>query len=374
MKELVENFAHITYTKPVDEDTDRAPARAGEAGHDRILLVGNPTSRQGKGAERIEQASALMDELGMPYEFRSTLPDGGTVGLVSAAIADEGFRTVVYLGGDGTFNEVAKGICASGSTSDVRLGMLPSGTANDQGKSFGIGATAKALEDNVRIILAGHTTQMDVGELTALADNGTVLRRDLFFDSAGWGLSAAILAFRNRELDIVKNIPVWRDMYRDYMVYIRAAVRELGLSWVTRDRFAAEVTIDGAEHNFERLADLVISNTILYAGEWLTDGESRTDDGMFEVLPFRGVRDWTSKFIVQHKKVPLTEDMLNRIGVSHSPVYRGREIKITILRPNKDKRLPAQLDGDEFPQADQFEIQVHPRLLNIIVPEDFHWI
>jgi diacylglycerol kinase family enzyme len=251
---------------------------------------------------------------------------------------------------------------------------LPAGTANDQGKSFGIAASAKALEDNVRIILGGHTTQLDVGELTAFSDGGNALRRDLFFDSAGWGLSAAILAFRNRELDIVKNIPVWRDMYRDYAVYLRAAVRELGLSWVTRDRFAAEVTIDGEEHNFERLADLVISNTIVYAGEWLTDSESRTDDGMFEVLPFRGVRDWTSKFIVQHKKVPLTEEMLNRIGVSHSPVYRGREIKIQILRPNKDKRLPAQLDGDEFPQADQFEVRVHPRLLNIIVPEDFHWI
>jgi len=349
-------------------------SRSSPEPHDRILLVGNPTSRQGKAAERIEQASELMSELGMPFEFRSTLPGGGTVGLVTDAITREGFRTIVYLGGDGTFNEVAKGICASGLTSDVRLGMLPSGTANDQGKSFGIAATPKALEDNVRIILAGHTTQMDVGEVAALSDSGAVLRRDLFFDSAGWGLSAAILAFRNRELDIVKSIPVWRDMYRDYMVYIRAAVRELGLSWVTRDRFAAEVTIDGEVHNFERLADLVISNTIVYAGEWLADAEARTDDGKFEVLPFRGVRDWTSKFIVQHKKLPLTEEMLNRIGVSHSPVYRGHEIKIQIFRPNKDKRLPAQLDGDEFPPADQFEVEVHPRLLNIIVPEHYHWI
>jgi diacylglycerol kinase family enzyme len=344
------------------------------APHGKILLVGNPTSRQGKAAQRIEQASALMDELGLAHEFRSTLPDGGTVGLVGDAIAVEGFRTVVYLGGDGTFNEVAKGIYASGRASEVRLGMLPSGTANDQGKTFGISSARKALEDNVRIIAAGRTMQMDVGELTVRSDSGVVVKRDLFFDSVGWGLSAAILAFRNRELGIVRNIPVWRDMYRDYMVYIRAAVHELGLSWVTRDRFAAEVEIDGEVMNFERLADLVVSNTIIYAGEWLTDSESKPDDGLFEILPFRGVRDWTSKFIVQHKKLPLTEEMLNRIGVSHSPVYRGSEVKIQIFRPTKDKRLPAQLDGDEFPQADQFEVQVHPRLLNIIVPEDSHWI
>jgi diacylglycerol kinase family enzyme len=374
MSELVENFPCFKYTNYVDVEHDSAPARADVAGHDRLLLVGNPTSRGGKAADRIEQASSLMDELGMPYEYRATLPDDGTVEMVGDAITGEGFRTVVYLGGDGTFNLVAKGICASGLAGEVRLGMLPSGTANDQGKSFGIGASAKALEDNVRIILAGHTIQMDVGEITALSDGGTPLRRDLFFDSVGWGLSAAILAFRNRELDIVRNIPVWREMYRDYMVYVRAAARELGLAWVTRDRFSAEVEIDGEVQNFERLADLIVSNTIIYAGEWVSDPGARADDGLFEVAPFSGVRDWTSKLIVQHKKVPLTEDLLNRIGVSHSPVFRGREIKIQIFRPTKDKRLPAQLDGDEFPQADQFEVRVHPRMLNIIVPEDFHWI
>jgi diacylglycerol kinase family enzyme len=358
----------------VGTGNDESAPEPAVARQDKILLVGNPTSRQGKAAERIVLASALMDEHGLHHEFRSTLPDGGTVDMVGRAIADEGFGTVVYLGGDGTFNEVAKGIYASGRPSAVRLGMLPSGTANDQGKSFGIASAAKALERNVEIIAAGHTTQLDVGEVTALSDAGVAVKRDLFFDSVGWGLSAAILAFRNRELDIVKKVPVWRDMYRDYMVYVRAAVRELGLSWVTRDRFSAELVIDGEVKNFERLADLVISNTIIYAGEWLTDTGARHDDGKFEIVTFDGVRDWTSKFIVQHKKLPLTEEMLNRIGVSHSPVYRGSEIRVQILRPTKDKRLPAQLDGDEFPPADQFEVRVHPRMLNIIVPEDHHWI
>jgi diacylglycerol kinase family enzyme len=280
----------------------------------------------------------------------------------------------VYLVGDGTFHEVAKGICRSGLAGEVVLGMLPSGTANDQGKSFGIAATDKALAENVATIAAGHTTRLDVGEVTAYSAAGTVLTRDLFFDSIGWGLSAAILAFRNRELAIVKKMPIWRDMYRDQAVYVRAAVRELALSWLTRDRFTADLEIDGELVTLDRLSDLVISNTVLYAGEWIIDPEARHDDGLFEIGPFRGTRDWASKVIVQHKKVPLTEGMLNRIGVSHSPTYRAGTIKMQLLRPTTEKRLPAQVDGDEFVPADHVEIRVLPRLLQLIVPRDFHWI
>jgi diacylglycerol kinase family enzyme len=339
-----------------------------------LLLVGNPTSRQGRAAALIERARKLLDAHGLTHEFRSTLPGGATTGMVARAIEEDGFRTVVCLGGDGTFNEVAKGIVQAGRAGEVCLGLLPAGTANDQGKSFGISSKPRALERNIGIIAAGHTTRLDVGEVTALADDGAVLRRDLFFDSAGWGLSASILQFRNRELDIVRNIPIWRNMYRDHMVYIRSAVRELGLVWVTRDRFSAEIVTDGVVHSFERLTDLVLSNTPLYAGEWIIDPGAAHDDGLIEVAPFAGMRDWTSKLIVQHKKVPITEDMLNRFGVRHTPVLRGRNIRIQIFRPNVDKRLPAQLDGEEFPAADQFEVKVHPRMIRLIVPAGFHWI
>ena len=97
---------------------------------DTILVVGNPSSHSGKAAKRIEKVLSLMDRLGIRHQFKATLPSRGTVGMVADSIAHEGFRTVVYLGGDGTFYEVATGIIQSGAASEVRLGMLPSGTAN----------------------------------------------------------------------------------------------------------------------------------------------------------------------------------------------------------------------------------------------------
>lgn len=337
-------------------------------------MVGNPTSHSGKAALRIGKVRKIMEDIGLTYQFRSTLPDGGTVNMVTDAIELEGFSTIVYMGGDGTFYEVAKGICASRFPRDVRMGMLPSGTANDQGKSFGISAAERALEENIHTILKGHTECLDVGKVNTYGHDGQILSTDLFFDSIGWGLSAAILAFRNRELKLVKKMPIWREMYRDQAVYVRAAMHELAINWLTRDRFAAEIEVDGQVHTMARLSDLVVSNTMLYAGEWVIDPNSAPNDGFFEVAPFSGVRDWTSKLIVHHKKNPLTEEMLNKIGVFHSPNLKGKQFKIHILRPSKDKRLPAQRDGEEFIQSDHIQIDVLPRLLNVIVPENFHWI
>jgi diacylglycerol kinase family enzyme len=339
-----------------------------------LLLVGNPTSQSGKAKERIQKVCRLLTQMGINFVLKETLPYGETVKIVQNAINNEGFTDIVYLGGDGTFYEVAKGICESDSPQNVVLGMLPSGTANDQGKSFGISAADRDLENNINIILKRYVEPLDVGKVTACDIDGSTISTDLFFDSIGWGLSAAILAFRNKELKLVKKMPIWRDIYKNQAVYVRAAVHQLALKWLTGDRFSAEITVDDEVHNLHGLSDLVINNTMLYAGEWIVDPKSSHNDGIFEISPFSGVTDWTNKLIVYHKKNQVSLNLLNRIGIAPPAPLKGRNIEIQIFRPAVDKRLPSQRDGEEFVQADHFKITVLPGLLNIIVPQNFHWI
>lgn len=341
---------------------------------DTILVVGNPSSHSGKAARRIEHVLMLMERMGIKHDFKATLPARETVTMVADAIANEGFRTVVYLGGDGTFYEVATGICQSGMASEVRLGMLPSGTANDQGKSFGISSSLRALEQNVKTIAAGHTTMLDVGEVTAFSDDGLVMRRDLFFDSLGWGLSASILAQRNRDIRKTKDVPLVNQIYKDHLVYVRAALQEIAISLVSRDRFSAEVEVDGELFVWHNLTDLLVSNTLIFAGDWIVDPECEHDDGKMEIAPFGGIRDWTGKVIANHKKFPIKRDTMERIGLGTSTVVKGENIKIQLLRPNNEETLPAELDGEEFLSANFFEVKVHPRLLRLIVPENPQWI
>jgi diacylglycerol kinase family enzyme len=230
------------------------------------------------------------------------------------------------------------------------------------------------LEANVDTILKGYETKLDVGEVTAKSDDGLVLRRDLFFDSLGFGLSASILAQRNRDLEKTRSVPVLKHMYRDHVVYVRAALQELAVSLVSRDRFTAEVTVDGTVHELSNLTDLLIKNTLIFAGDWIVDADSKHDDGRVEIAPFRGVADWTGRVIVNHRKFPIKKDAMERIGLSPSPPLRGSSIHVQLLRPHKEEAVPCELDGEEFIAANYFEIKVHPRLLNLIVPEHPHWI
>jgi diacylglycerol kinase family enzyme len=315
-----------------------------------------------------------MDNMGISYVFKSTLPARQTVTMVAEAILNEGYRTVAYLGGDGTFYEVATGICQSGFASEVTLGMLPSGTANDQGKSFGVSSSIKSLEKNVRIIFEGHTTMLDVGEVTAYSDAGLVMRRDLFFDSLGWGLSASILAQRNRDIKRTRDVPLINQIYRDHLVYVRAALQEVAMSLVSRDRFSAEVESDGELYVWHNLTDLLVSNTLIFAGDWIVDPESEHDDGKVEIAPFVGIRDWAGKVIVNHKKFPFKKDTMERMGFGSSTVVKGKKIRIKLIRANREETLPAELDGEEFLSANFFEIDIHSRLLRLIVPQKKQWI
>ena len=60
--------------------------------------------------------------------------------------------------------------------------------------------------------------------------------------------------------------------------------------------------------------------------------------------------------------------------ISNNSSVKGSEIKGKFVKINKKKKLLAQLDGEEFPPADHFEIAVHKQMLKLIVPSDFHWI
>src|SRR5882757_4185973 len=191
------------YDLPVpgsDDTTDRSSTRTLRPGRPvgirrwlqdaPAVLVANPTAHSGKAADWIRTARALLDEAQVPHRFVATEPEGKTIERVREVIDDGDARVVIFMGGDGTFAEVAKGIFASRHASEIAMGMLPTGTANDQGRSFGLSPGPGALGRNVSVIAAGETVGCDVGRLVIERGHKEV-HRDLFFDSFSIGLGAA---------------------------------------------------------------------------------------------------------------------------------------------------------------------------------------
>jgi diacylglycerol kinase family enzyme len=327
------------------------------------LLVGNPTAQSGKNQERIDRVLELLAAAKLDARLLPTLPKGGTVKAVREALeADANLKVVIAMGGDGTFREVAAGLCTSHARERVALGMMPTGTANDQGKSFGLEATAEALERNVMVIAAGHETKLDIGVYRA----GSSV--DYFFDSCGWGLSARVLAQRNRDRAVVETLGPLKELYRDHAVYAGAFLKTFLESYVIDDKLRVEAVLDGKAVELEGLTDLIIKNTRVYAGAWVLDDRVKHDDGLFEIVPFRGKRDWASKAIIDLQGNPLTEEILNQVGVEHSKNFQASKIELTIYDPPGGAPLAAQLDGEEWPATPKVTIEVVREGIRLIVP------
>jgi diacylglycerol kinase family enzyme len=272
------------------------------------------------------------------------------------------------MGGDGTFAEVAKGILASDHAAEVAMGMLPTGTANDQGKSFGLSAGPGALPTNVAVVAAGWSVGCDVGVLE-IDRAGKGVHRDLFFDSFSIGIGAASLATRNRDRERVGRIPGLGALYRDQLVYIGAVARRFAESYVVDIAFELDATIDGVVHRFDRLIDVIVKNTRIFGGEWIFDPHAESDDGRFELVPVTGRRDFVTKLVGSLGRSPLGLDDLDAIGIEHAPAIGGARFELAVR--GEGGVLPAaQIDGEELPAGDRYRIMVAQRALRLIVPRE----
>lgn len=332
------------------------------------LLVGNPTARSGKAAEHLAATASSIRRRGERVERLDTQPEGKTIALVSQAILDAKPDVVISFGGDGTFNEVARGILASGH--DVPLGMLPMGTANNQGRSFGLEAGPDAIEANLDVILAGHRTQLDVGTIARIDMRGEPTHETLFFDSVGWGMQPEILARRNRRRAQIKDIPILRDIWRDQAVYAGATVAKLLESYVEPVKFNATIVSEGETHRYDGLTDLIISNTALYAGEWIVDRRSEPDDGRLELCPFQGRRDWLAKTVRDLTVLGIDKEDFDALGMTQSEGYAAKDFDVELVRFARDA-IAAQVDGEEWHAGHHFRVGVRPNALSLITPRAF---
>ncbi|MCX5747829.1 MAG: diacylglycerol kinase family protein [Proteobacteria bacterium] len=332
-----------------------------------VILFGNPTAQSGKAADWIRHARALLDEAGVTHRFIATEPEGRTTEIVRKTIDDDGTRVVIYMGGDGTFAEVAKGILRSAHAAACVMGMLPTGTANDQGKSFGLEAGPGALGKNVEVIAAAETVGCDVGMLE-IERSSKIIHRDMFFDSFSVGLGAASLETRNRDRERVGRIPGLGAIYRDQLVYAGAIFKRFAESYVVDVKFDVDAVLDGRVERFENLLDIIIKNTKIFGGEWVFDANAESDDGLFELIPIAGRRDFGAKILGTLRGSPVGLGDLEQVGIEHSASQTGAQFQLDI---HTEGALPAaQVDGEEIPAGDRYRVIVLARALRLIVPRE----
>lgn len=330
------------------------------------LLIGNPTAQSGRNRDRIARARELFDIHALHHEFLDTLPDGATVAAVAEAARSGRFDTIVAMGGDGTFREVAAGILDSGAA--VVMGMLPTGTANDQGRSFGMSAASDALDRNVAIVAERNIVPLDAGKLIALhrAQSGAPHSAPTwFFDSAGWGMSARVLRWRNEDRSMVGHVPILRELYRDKFVYAGAVLQAFLASYVENQDFVCEVRTPNGVTHLSGISDLIIKNTRYYAGAWVFDESASPEDGMMELVPLRGRNELIARALLAHEQVPLFAEELPE-GFQLSEILRAPWFELTF--PSTDPVVEVQVDGEEHPPSVAWRVEVVRHAIQLIVP------
>lgn len=145
-------------------------------------LIANPAAGRGRGARRLPAVRAALAAAGIT-DVRLTRGPGDERDLAARAAA-EGIDTIVALGGDGTWGNVARGILEGGG--DPRLVPIAAGTGNDFPHALGLpAADPRAM---ARIAAGRGSVRVDVGQVNGIP----------FLNVAGIGLEAEVLrAVRN---------------------------------------------------------------------------------------------------------------------------------------------------------------------------------
>ena len=230
---------------------------------------------------------------------------------------------VVAVGGDGTVNEVARGLIGTGKT----LGIIPRGSGDGLALHLGLNHD---INRSIRVIETGNTKYLDAGTI-----NGRY-----FFSVCGIGLDAII------------SERFAKSGHRGLANYINQAI----LTWKNHDVEKYEIELDG--------------KTIVHEGVMVTVGNSDQWGNGARVTPLAdssdGLLDITVVEDFKDIDIPMLAYRLKTGTVNLSPhihCYKAKNIRITRTEPG-----PAHADGDWFETGNILDIKILEHALKVIVP------
>jgi len=266
-------------------------------------VIWNPTAGSGRAGRLRPRLEAAAARLGVELEWWPTRGPGHAAELARRAAAER--RELVFaLGGDGTYNEVARGLVGSATA----LAPLPGGTSSVLAYELDIPRPADAA---LPALVAGSTRPMTVGR----TDRG-----ELFLLMLSAGPDALVL----------ERLP--------------AAMKRRG----GKPAIAAQALVELLRARLPRLAVTVDGERI--AAGWAIVGNTRCYGGPFRATP--GADPFRPEFevVVQRRRgrLPVLGFLFGIPRERHlrrPDVVRRTAIRVA-LEPEGREAVPYQLDGD----------------------------
>ena len=223
-----------------------------------VCVIVNPASGRGRGAKAGAEVKRAFASVGVT-DIRTTSAKGDERTVALRAIED-GAGTIVAVGGDGTWGNVANAIIASGA--DVRLALCAAGTGNDFAKS--VGAPANDFAATARLAVAGPDVAVDVGRI----------ENRHFLNVTGFGFDIAV----------IEDVATIRWLKGD-LLYMYSAMRQLfGYPGVPVTLSSGNGTVGLTSHLM-----VIIANGKNFGGAFRIAPNASVTDGRLDAVAIRTV-------------------------------------------------------------------------------------
>ena len=302
----------------------------------RTLVIANPAAHSGKGATGAEFARHFLTSYASAtkgYEIRLTASMGDAVNIAASAAS---FDSVLALGGDGVIHEIANGLMKIAPDRRPALGIIPMGSGNDYARTLGM--KPNNVEGALAQLVRGHIMPVELG----------LVNGEYFIETLSFGLDAAIA------LDTTTR------RAHDTSQEGEALFFTSGLKILSAGSkgYACSISFDG-EKPLE-LRELILAFQV-----------GPTYGGGFKICPDASPTDGKLT-ACYNSKIPSIPRLLTLFLFAK----KGRHINSNIIKQRHLDRavvtfsepVPVQVDGEELPYADKYEVHVLPKALRVIMP------
>jgi YegS/Rv2252/BmrU family lipid kinase len=301
-----------------------------------IKLISNPNADLGRAWRWASDLRPIADEFGGADWTGTVYPTHA--GELAYQAGEDGYATVVAVGGDGTVHEVINGLMRLAPERRPRLGVVPMGSGNDFAHAVGMDPRpAFAL----RQVLTGEPHPLDIG---MVQDN---LGRTEYFDNTlGIGFDATV-TIRSRSFSYLHG----------FLIYLLAVVQTIVLN---HEAPRMQVKTDQEAWD-EPMVMLVLCNGLREGGGFQISPAARTDDGR---LDYTGVRKVT--------RLRMLRLLPEFIGGTHTRLQDVRMGKFAQMEIHADRSLVIHIDGEIFAgfgmDVHDLKITLLPGALEILRP------
>lgn len=157
-------------------------------------IIYNPKAGSRKTQKRWNKIREYMEARGVMFDYLQS--EGyGSIERLSRMLAENGYRTIVVVGGDGAVNDAVNGIMTSNveRKDEIALGIIPNGIGNDFAKYWGL--DEDDYKTAVDWIINRRLRKVDVGRVGYT--NGDVCGMRYFINAVHIGLGARMVWISN---------------------------------------------------------------------------------------------------------------------------------------------------------------------------------